>query len=72
MENINSYADIPNDDHFYICGDNMISKDQYYNAKLAYLKNDGTVKWYLDIGGTNPSGRPSMDRCMGVSFNEES
>ena len=62
MTNIRSYSQVPDDEHLYVCGD-YLQDDSLtdlvtapYSAAVARMSNDGRVKWYLSITGTNPSG----------------
>jgi hypothetical protein len=77
MTNIRGYAQVPDDEHLYVCGDYLhddTASDLVtaaYSAAVARMKNDGTVKWYLSIAGTNPGGLNDQDRCMGVAYNPE-
>ena len=50
----------------YVCGDYQYTETATfepadlsiaaYSAAVARMRNDGTIKWYLSIAGTNPSG----------------
>lgn len=61
----------------YVCGDYLTADSasdlvtSEYTAAVARMKNDGLVKWYISLTGTNPSGSPNQDRCMGVAYNPE-
>ena len=66
MHNIRGYSQVPNDEHMYVCGDYQYTETAAlepadlsvaaYSAAVARMRNDGTIKWYLSIAGTNPSG----------------
>jgi hypothetical protein len=75
MTSIRAYAQVPNDEHFLVCGDYLVVDEAtdlataQYTAALARMKNDGDIKWYASITGTNPSGAEDQDRCMGLAYN---
>jgi hypothetical protein len=79
MSNIRSIAQVPNDEHFFGCGDFNVNNEgadftlAVYTGAIFRMQNDGTVKFYLSIGGTNPAasslGAPNQDRCMGLTVN---
>ena len=78
MTSIRSIVQVPNDMHFYGCGDYNVNNEMedlslaVYTAAIFRIQNDGTIKFYLSIGGTNPMAAtqdaPNQDRCMGVSL----
>jgi hypothetical protein len=40
-----------------------------YRAGIFKMDNDGSVKWIMTIGGTNPvSTANSQDRCFGLTI----
>jgi len=75
LSNIRAYAQVPEDDHFYACGD-YNSNSQYndltlasYSAGIFRMKNDGSVKWFIQVSGKNPEGvNPDGDRCFGIAY----
>jgi hypothetical protein len=77
MTNIRGWSQVPDDEHFFVCGDYLTDDTASdlvtarYTGAVARMKNDGEVRWYVSITGTNPSGSPDQDRCMGVAYNPE-
>jgi hypothetical protein len=75
MTSVRAFAQVPDDEHFYVCGDYLHDDTAtdlvtaQYSAALARMKNDGDIKWYASITGTNPSGSADQDRCMGIAYN---
>ena len=78
MTNVRGFSQVPDDEHLYVCGDWLNDGDDSnvsdtetakYTAAVARMKNDGEIKWYLSITGTNPSGNADQDRCMGIAYN---
>lgn len=71
---------MPNDQHFYICGDYNTNNEvtdfslAIYTAAIVRMINDGTVKWYMTVAGTNPAitststGIVNQDRCFGLTI----
>ena len=77
LSNIRAYAQVPQDDHFYACGDYNKKEDFTdpttvdYNAGLFRIQNDGEIKWYITAEGTNPvSTALNADRCFGVAYHQ--
>ena len=60
MTNIRGIAQVANDEHFFGCGDynSNAEADDFslatYTAAVFRMQNDGTVKFYFSIAGTNP------------------
>ena len=61
MLNVRAWSQIPNDEHFYICGDYHDGNDSNedlvgvdYTAAIARMKNDGSVRWYISASGNVP------------------
>lgn len=75
MTNVRGWSQVPDDEHFFVCGDYLTDDTASdlvtakYTGAVAKMKNDGEVRWYVSIAGTNPSGSPDQDRCMGVAYN---
>ena len=76
MLNVRAWSQIPDDDHFYICGDYHDGNDAEtdlttvdYTAAIARMKNDGSVRWYISASGNIPGSTSKQDRCMGVAHN---
>lgn len=47
-----------------------------YKAGIVRMKNDGTLKWFIQYDGTNPkldavNGINNQDRCMGVTYDSQ-
>lgn len=77
MSSIRGFVQVPNDSHFYICGDYNVNGEAgdfslaTYTAGIARIINDGTVKWYMTLAGTNPdsaTGAVNQDRCYGLTI----
>ena len=51
----------------YVCGDYNEDEDEddmnpitaAYTAGIAQMKNDGSVRWFIQASGSNPSGGAS-------------
>jgi len=62
MTNIRGWSQVPDDDHFFVCGDYLTDDTTddlvtaEYTGAVAKMKNDGDVKWYISISGSNPTG----------------
>jgi hypothetical protein len=78
LTSIRSIAPVPNDSIFYGCGDYQENEDvsgidnleteAIYSAGIFKMQKDGTVKWFMKIGGSNPvNANPNQDRCYGVT-----
>ena len=57
MTNIRAFSQVPDDEHMYVCGDRNLKEDTGvndnpvkapYSAQIVRMKNDGTVRWYID------------------------
>lgn len=57
---VRAWAQVPNDRHFFACGDYMTPEADYsvepeflgYTAAAMKVRNDGTVIWYTKFTGT--------------------
>ena len=62
MTNIRGWSQVPDDEHFYVCGDYMVDPNApdtvaaEFKGAVARMRNDGEVRWYISIAGTNPGG----------------
>ena len=83
LTNIRAYAQVPDDDHFYICGDYKTAEtessvsaltdaEEAYSAAIIRMGDDAEIKWYITVAGTNPTaGKQNQDRCFGISYNRD-
>ena len=64
MTNIRAFSQIPDDEHMYVCGDYNEDEDEddmnpitaTYSASIARMKNDGSVRWFIQAKGSNRNG----------------
>lgn len=81
LSNIRAIEPIKTDSIFYGCGDYWSNEDvsgvddmateASYEAGIFKMQNDGAVKWYRKIAGTNPiRNEPNQDRCYGLSVDQ--
>lgn len=82
ITSIRAIQEVPNDSIFYGCGDYLANEasdpsdlavDAIYQARIFKMQADSTVKWMMNIAGTNPvSTKKNQDRCYGLSVDSNS
>lgn len=65
LTSIRSIVEVPNDQVFYGCGDYWENEDvsgiddldteAIYSAGIFKMNEEGRVKWFLKLSGTNPT-----------------
>lgn len=73
---INAILEVPGNSVFYGCGDYDSERavgpavtTTSYSAAIFKMDNDGSVKWIMEISGTNPvSTAKKQDRCFGLTI----
>lgn len=85
LTKVQAYSQATNDDSLYLCGDYQpnwsTDSDPFqiseYKGGIVRMKNDGTIKWFIQFDGTNPkldvaNGINNQDRCMGITYDSQS
>jgi hypothetical protein len=76
MSQIRAWTQVPNDRHFYACGDfeTAYAQDNLntaeHTAAAFRMRNDGEMMWYATFSGVNagPATKKKMDRCFGIAY----
>ena len=59
----------------FVCGDHLVDPNSdphtgQYTGAVAILSLEGEIQMYMTLGGSNTKGT-DQDKCMGISFNED-